>query len=534
MAKFVIAGSCDCPYFAKLELLADQLSTNLPHFQVHKIVLPKEQWGGWLADTCNKNNWVHEKSPIVWRELVDRGGKGMLLGGFNEFMEYAQCYYGLTSEMMTELMFKIRDENIDACAEKLKEEEEFKNLSKPTHICIVNASNPVAYHLIPSVASGKIYGPDTEISVRLFDSPIRAKALEGIAMEIQDLAFPLLRKVTVCEDLNEAFKDASAVIFLDSTKDVESEETHDEYLLKNFEQFKTYAKVLDNQALPDAKIILSGNGALNFNAHVLIEHSSKLNKQNIVASSRLQERRARTLLAEKMRVIPAGVQDVVTWGNCANDAAVDSMHIELSLATVKGYDGAITGPTWFSRSLIEMIYDNKWLSTDFITDHGHRKDKLEGAFNHPTSLSEAAALSSLMRDWIQGASSPDEIFSLGVECEGWYDISGCVMSLPVKFTGGSYQVVWDMELSAESKTKLRKVEIELKRDLKVAFPSIEDDPKQAFGEDSELITAMVQQQQLSESPSKTAGDKLDVIVEEDAEEQPEAVKDDQPAKEIEA
>ena len=76
MAKFVIAGVAGCPDYAKVELLADDLATNLPNFSVHKIVKSQEEWGEWLKEQCKKRDFEHEKSPMVWRELVQRGGKG--------------------------------------------------------------------------------------------------------------------------------------------------------------------------------------------------------------------------------------------------------------------------------------------------------------------------------------------------------------------------------------------------------------------------------------------------------------------------
>ncbi|MBN3303706.1 MDH1B dehydrogenase, partial [Amia calva] len=90
MAGFVLAGKADCPYYAKAELLADVLQRNLPSCSIHKICKHPEDWEQWLQDTCEKNGWKHKRSPIIWRELVDRGGKGLFLGSFSDFMEHAQ------------------------------------------------------------------------------------------------------------------------------------------------------------------------------------------------------------------------------------------------------------------------------------------------------------------------------------------------------------------------------------------------------------------------------------------------------------
>jgi len=521
MAKFVIAGSSDCPYTAKLELLADQLCNNLPNFQVHKIILSPEEWGTWLENTCQENNWTHTKSPIVWRELVERGGKGLFLGGFNEFVEYAEGYYGVSSDMMTDLMLKIKDENVVTKKELAEEENYFKSLCNPITICIVNASSPVCYNLLPSIASGEIFGAGVEVAVNLVDNESSIDALNGIAMEIEDFAFPLLRKVDVLTDVESAFTNATAVIILDRPS---AEEESIEAITRNAETFQKYAAALDATALSDVKVILSGSGCVNFNAHVLVHHTTNIPKQNIVVASRLLERRARSVLASKLKVRSSDLKDAIVWGNCSNSAKPESFCIGLESARVHNHDGAVLGPAWFSRPVLEVVDDNKWLETEFRLFHNQRKGDIETKTRHASSMSEAASIGSLLHDWIHGGPQ-DEIYSLGVESEGWYGVSGCVFSLPVRFTGGSYQVVWDMDLDADRKDALQKIEAELKKDVHVVFePEAADEeiPNEVFGEESELITSMIPQQM--ESPLKTPGEKLEVI-QEDEEDIEESVKE---------
>ncbi|CAH2306401.1 malate dehydrogenase 1B [Pelobates cultripes] len=140
MAKFVLAGKADCPYYAKAELLADYLQKNLPHFRVHKITQHPDDWEQWLAELCQNNGWKHKKSPIIWRELLDRGGKGLLIGGFNEFMEHAQDYYNVTSAMVSAQMKEIASENYETHIEIQREEEHIKNSFNPLHVWITRAA----------------------------------------------------------------------------------------------------------------------------------------------------------------------------------------------------------------------------------------------------------------------------------------------------------------------------------------------------------------------------------------------------------
>uniref|UniRef100_A0A8V5G5W1 Uncharacterized protein n=1 Tax=Melopsittacus undulatus TaxID=13146 RepID=A0A8V5G5W1_MELUD len=196
MAKVVVAGKANCPYYAKAELLADYLQANLPNFRVHKITQHPDKWEQWLHDICEMNGWKHRCSPIIWRELLDRGGKGLLLGGLNDFLEYAQHYYGITSRMSSEEMLSIAEENLQEYIEVEKEEEEIKNLIKPLQIWITGASTPICYHLIPLLANGEVFGMTTEISIHLLDTDQFKEALCGIVMEAEDMALPLLRSIS--------------------------------------------------------------------------------------------------------------------------------------------------------------------------------------------------------------------------------------------------------------------------------------------------------------------------------------------------
>lgn len=510
----MIAGSSSCPYFAKIELLADQLAGNLPNFKIHKIIKPEDQWLTWLEDVCDKNKWNHAKSPIVWRELVDRGGKGLLIGGFNDFMEYAQCYYGVTSNVMTDLMLKMRDENKQTTKEKEEEEEYYKSLSKPIHICITNASCQTAYNLVSSIASGEVFGKDIEISLRLLDNRENMKNLHGVEMEAWDLSYPLLRQITLTSDVEVAFKDATAVVILDEVS-LQNEkgqtDSRPSWLERNAKHFERYAEVLNSHALPEVKVIVSGKGPVNFNTHVLIDTATNLSKQNIVAASRLQERRMRAILAKRLKVNSVGVKDAIVWGDCSYDGA-ERTFADVSIARCHGYDGAVWGPEWFSRSVVEMTHDDKWLAMDFLTELKDHHDNMNEILNHETSSSSASALSSLLRDWFQGTGG-GEIYSLGVESEGWYGVKNCVFSLPVKFDeAGSYQVVWDINLDDEKKKKITDLELQLKKDIQAVFPEqVQLEEEKVFGDNPETVTASLLQDSLTKP---IASEKLEIIEEE--------------------
>ncbi|XP_033099613.1 putative malate dehydrogenase 1B [Anneissia japonica] len=465
MAKFVIAGRADCPYYARTELLADNLQTNLADFKIHKIVKTPEEWEEWLSITCNKNGWQHQKSPIVWRELIDRGGKGVLIGGCNEFQEYAYGYYGIQSEMASSDMKKISAENLCTNVLTTQEEEHLKSLSNPLKVCITNASKPMAYYMVYEIARGDVFGPKTEISLTLLVENKDDNVIKGLVMEAEDLACTLLRKVIITSDPQEAFNGVSAVVFLDGSP-LQPEESCDDWLKLNAQIFREYGKILNSVAANDVKVLVAGDGPLNFNAYMLGTAAPAVARQNIVAVARLLENRAKAALARKLNVNSAFIVDLITWGNISGTSLTD-----VNKAAVHQYDGAIVGPEWYSRPVKEMVHDDKWLQTEFLDNLKSHENTLTKTLGHCATLSAASAVIGVLKDWWNG-SKDGKILSLGVFSEGWYELPpDIVFSLPVKFHQGCFEVVQDVDVSDDNKRLLETIAKEIIAEKEVIFPS---------------------------------------------------------------
>ncbi|XP_038058245.1 putative malate dehydrogenase 1B [Patiria miniata] len=492
MTKLVIAGCADCPYYARSELLADDLKINLPDFHIHKIVKNPAEWEIWLPQLCQKNGWAHKKSPIVWRELIDRGGKGVLIGGSNEFQEYASGYYGITSKQMSSDMTKISAENMETKLLVTAEEEYEKSLSNPLHVCITNAASPVAYHLVHEIARGDVLGKDNEISIKLLADVDSIKSVEGMKLEMEDLACPLLRNIVVTADVKHAFKDASIVIFLDEIARPDNMEKED-WLKLNAEVFTSYAKVLNEFALSEVKAIVAGSGPLNFNAFILGHFSPAVLRQNVVALSRLEENHAKSALARRIQVNMAGIVNLFIWGNAGGTTYTD-----LKNAKVHGCEGAIWGPPFYSRPIGEMVHDDKWLQTEYVAGLKTYKETLEGALQHPATFSVAHSIVSLLTDWWNG-SEGDTLYSVGVLSEGWYDLpEDIVFSLPVKFQKGTWEVAQDIHISEDIHKIFRSIADELIKEKEVIFPpphltpppgNDDDGDKKVFGQDEAVEAA---------------------------------------------
>ncbi|OXB76866.1 UNVERIFIED_CONTAM: hypothetical protein H355_002559, partial [Colinus virginianus] len=346
------AGRAGCPQYAEAELLADCLQAKLPALSVHKVVQHPDRWQQWLHDVCEKNGWEHKQSPIIWRELLDRGGKGLLLGGLNEFLEYAQHYYGITSMMLTEEMLDIAEENLQAHMESEKEQEEIRSLINPLQIWITSASAPTCYQLIPLLASGDVFGMTTEISIHLLDAAQFQEHVSGIIMEVEDMAFPLLRGISGHTNIDNAFLQADVIIVLDDILFKRDIQTLENCIRTVSEICRVYAPLIEKNAKGEVRIISAGKTFVNLKAMMIITYGPSIKPENVIAVATSWESAAKATLARKLNMNVAGVKDVIVWGNVTG-----CTYIDLSHAKLYRYDSAIWGPDNFSRPLLNLIYD---------------------------------------------------------------------------------------------------------------------------------------------------------------------------------
>uniref|UniRef100_A0A8D1Z6P2 Malate dehydrogenase 1B n=1 Tax=Sus scrofa TaxID=9823 RepID=A0A8D1Z6P2_PIG len=411
-----LLGRADCPYYAKAELLADYLQKNLPDFRMHKITQHPDIWEEWLKDVCKKNKWSHQNSPIIWRELLDRGGKGLLLGGYNEFLEHAQLYYGVTSSMTAELMQTVAQENLETHLEKELEEEALKCLINPLQVWITSASTCACYHLIPILASGEVFGPHMEISINLLDNKQAEENLKSLVTEAQDLASPFLRSVSVCTREEEAFRQAHVIVILDDRvdKDVYSLE---DCIRSRAPPCQRYGSLIEKNAHHSVRIIVGGKSFVNLRTVLLMSYAPNF-AHNIIAVALGVEGKAKATLARKLKTTPSCIKDVIIWGNISGNNYVD-----LRKAKVYGYESAVWGPPPFSRPILSLIFDR-----------------------YSIFLSEV----------FYGCSS-NLTPSLGTSICQFGVPEGIVFSMPVKFENGTWVVLTeleDIELNEQTMTRM--------------------------------------------------------------------------------
>ncbi|XP_039504219.1 putative malate dehydrogenase 1B [Pimephales promelas] len=467
MAKFVLAGKADCPYYAKAELLADVLQRNLPDFHIHKICVQPSDWETWLEDTCASNGWTHSSCPLVWRELIERGGKGMLLGGFNDFLEHAQGYYGITSDMNSDLMLKIAAENQRTKELCMKEEVDRLKSLRPLHIWISGALNPICYSLIPQLLTPGLFPGLPLFSLHLMDTCGSEEMMQELKMETEDLALPRLHEVTIHSDQTRAFQEAHFIIFLDDLQPIcesnDEPDDKDHTVSRVAERFCCYGQLIEANARKDVRVIVAGDSFINLKCSLLIENAPSVDPHNFVAMTTQLEYEARTQLAQKFSVRTADINDVVVWGNIS-----DSFHVDLQRAELLRYDGAIRGPDGFSQRVMEMIYDWKWLETDFMSSVHKRRATISSKTNKATAISSTNGIMTILRAWNNDA-SPEDVFSMGVLSTGQFGIpAGLVFSMPVSFRDSCWTVRSDIAVTDELRVKLDACADELKMEKDIA------------------------------------------------------------------
>ncbi|XP_029924404.1 putative malate dehydrogenase 1B [Myripristis murdjan] len=476
MAKFVLAGKADCPFYAKAELLADKLQGSLPNFSIHKICIHPDEWEEWLEVTCRANGWKHQQSPLIWRDLVHRGGKGMLLGGFSDFLEHCQDYYNITLEMPTDLMLKIAAENLETKMKLIVEEERRVSLLQPFHIWITSALSPACHMLIPDLLSSDVFPHVSAVSLHLLDLDGDEEALQGLRMETEDMALPLLHQVTVHTDLEQAFEGADVILLLDDRwpdggdaekkEEDEEEEEKRRQVRRISERYLHYGRLIAERAKREVKLIVAGDSFANLRCSVLLDNAHSIDSCRFVTVATQLEYEARAVIAKKLKVRTSDITDVIVWGNISG-----SFYVDLQRAKVFNFDGAIKGPAFFSQPVLEMLYDRKWLETEFQDLVGCRRADVVSKTRQGAAMSAVNGILAVLKAW-NGACGQDEVLSLGVKCQGHYNLpDGIVFSIPVTFKDGKWSPLPDVTIQDEMRERLQLSADELRQEKELGSES---------------------------------------------------------------
>jgi malate dehydrogenase len=307
-------------------------------------------------------------------------------------------------------------------------------VSKPVRVTVTGAAGQIGYSLLFRIASGQLLGPEQQVDLRLLEIPQAMSALEGVAMELVDCAFPLLSGLDLHDDPNEAFAGVNIALLVGSrprTKGMERAEL----LSENGKIFTVQGKALNDNAAADVKVLVVGNPA-NTNCLIAMNNAPDIPRERFTSMMRLDHNRAIAMLANKVEVPVSEITQMGVWGNHS-----PTMYPDLFTAKVRGELAA------------GVVDDQAWLENEFLPNVGKRGAAIIEARGSSSAASAASAAIDHVNDWATGTDG--EWVSMGIASDGSYGIpEGLICGFPCTCAAGNYEIVQDLELDDFSRSKI--------------------------------------------------------------------------------
>ena len=309
-------------------------------------------------------------------------------------------------------------------------------------IAITGAAGQIGYALVYRLASGDLLG-DEPVELRLLEVPAAVKALDGVAMELLDCAFPQLKGIEVTDDPAVAFDGANVAMLVGASPRSAGMERAD-LLEANAAIFAAQGRALAASAAPDVRVVVTGNPA-NTNALIASRHADGIPASRFTALTRLDHNRARAQLAAKARRPVADVTNVTIWGNHSATQYADA------------FNARICG-----KPADQWIADDAWIAFDFIPTVARRGAAVIAARGRSSAASAANATIAHVRDWLLGTPGGDWT-SMAVVSDGSYGVpAGLVSSFPVRCCDSEWEIVQGLPLNAFARSRVNVSVDELK------------------------------------------------------------------------
>ncbi len=307
-------------------------------------------------------------------------------------------------------------------------------MKKPLTVTITGAAGQIGYALAFRVASGQLLGPDQPVNLNLLEITPTLPALQGVVMELDDCAFPLVNKITATDDARVAFRDANVALLVGARPRGPGMERKD-LLLANAQIFSAQGKAMNEVADRNIKVLVVGNPA-NTNSLIARANAPDLNPRNFTAMTRLDHNRALAQLAAKTGKHTTDIRKLTVWGNHSA-----TQYPDLSHATVAGVAAT-------------SLVDQTWIESEFIPVVQQRGAAIIKARGASSAASAAAAAIDHVHTWVTGTAEGDWI-SMAVPSDGSYGIpEGVIYSYPVTTQGGEYQIVQGLSVDAFSRARM--------------------------------------------------------------------------------
>jgi malate dehydrogenase len=305
----------------------------------------------------------------------------------------------------------------------------------PVRVAVTGAAGQIGYSLVFRIASGQLLGPDQPITLQMLEIPPAMNALEGVAMELDDCAFPLLAGMVLSDDPATAFGGANYALLVGSrprTKDMERKDL----LEANGAIFTVQGKALSENAADDIRVLVVGNPA-NTNCLIAMNNAADIPDERFTAMTRLDHNRAMAQLAGKLAVTVNDVEKMTIWGNHSATQYPDLFHCEVG-----------------GRNAADAVGDQTWIENTFIPTVQQRGKAIIEARGSSSAASAANAAIDHVHDWVLGTPSGDWV-SMAVPSDGSYGVpEGLLSSFPCTTAAGEYSIVTGLELDAFSQSRL--------------------------------------------------------------------------------
>ncbi|MCE4268177.1 MULTISPECIES: malate dehydrogenase [Rhodococcus] len=305
----------------------------------------------------------------------------------------------------------------------------------PVTVTVTGASGQIAYGLLFRIAAGDMLGPDVPVRLRLLEIPSAVSSAEGVAMELEDGAFPLLDSIDITDNPDVAFSGANVGMLVGARPRSKGMERAD-LLSANGAIFTAHGKAINNNAASDVKLLVVGNPA-NTNALIAMNNAPDVPNVRFTALTRLDHNRAIAQVVKKTGAAAASVRRVSIWGNHSA-----SQYPDLSHATVAG------------KPALDVINDREWVENDFIPTVQVRGTAIIAARGSSSAASAASASIDHVRDWVGGTAEGDWV-SMAVPSDGSYGVpEGLISSFPVTCAGGEYSIVQGLSIDEFSRARI--------------------------------------------------------------------------------
>ena len=314
--------------------------------------------------------------------------------------------------------------------------------ASPLKVAVTGAAGQIGYSLLFRLGSGSLLGPDRPIELRLLEIEPALKALEGVVMELDDCAFPLLAGVEIGADPNKIFDGVNLALLVGARPRGPGMERGD-LLEANGAIFTAQGKALNSVAASDVRIGVTGNPA-NTNALIAMSNAPDIPRERFSALTRLDHNRAISQLAAKTGAKVTDIKKMTIWGNHSATQYPDVFHAEIG-----------------GKNAAEVVNDQAWIENDFIPTVAKRGAAIIDARGASSAASAASATVDAARSWLQGTPDGDWV-SMAVVSDGSYGVpEGLISSFPVTTKNGDWSIVQGLDIDDFSRARIDKSTAEL-------------------------------------------------------------------------